>query len=1415
MSDSLKKKLGFFFLALILLALFVFAQEAVIGYSPTCSIGGTVDSGTRYCDGWSGCSPTSPVGAACTCWFSGDSCGCGCQSGYSLPCGGLCMSGRCNSCATTTISTSTTSTSTTVTTTTIAATCSESSTVVVKVDTSAPTGSSISSPAYSGTSTQITLTNGTDAHSGLASTQLGYETATLSNNACGSFSGATVLANNPSSPQTHGELSDGTCYRYNFTNTNGAGGTSVVSSTTKVDRTPPNSTISYPVSGTHLKGSITVSGTAQDLPLYSGLGNVTFWNGTHWTSVTGTTSWTRGIDTATIADGFYYLVSRAYDNSGNAQTAPNEGMLNLDFETGTAPSPPTYWLTPTGNWNLTTGDRIGGPSTKSINGSTTVGSSWICTDVNDYGTSVAGYTFNLTGYLKPVGMSSTAGIVVIFYNSTPTEIGRQGSQTVTGTSNWTFVYAAMTAPAGTTRVLVCVERPAGTGYVLADNLAITRSDRKNTVTVTFDNSAPSAGTVAVPAHNTSNWIIATITNGTDSVSGVSNTTLWVNETTYSSGACGASGTVSINATNPAGAYNHTGLTTGCYGYILTTTDRSGNSANSTQVYARIDRSAPSAATVPSCPSYDGDGNFSVTWGTGTDSDSGVSQNRLWVRNYTSLSGDSCGSAQSWESVSTTTGATAINFRTFGCYEYLIQTTNNAGGDANSTTCITKVDTSAPTQGTLGLSAYSSATAYSITITNGTDGNTSIANTTLERAEGTLSGDACSSYGAWSSLGTSLASPYSESGRTTAKCYKYRLNTTNAASLVNSSSEYEIKVDTTAPTGLSLTGDPGYTLGNRIRLYVNNGTDAETPITTVRLWYKSSALSAGACGAFGSTYSLTTVPFLNETSYILTGASNICYNMSLQSINAAGLETNFTMSSAVKVDNTPPKTSITSPTEGSTINSEYFSITGTASDAGSGISKVWVSYNGGASWAIATGTTAWTYTSPEGVVPKGSATIVALAEDGAGNNYTEQISGSGESFASGIPDDGLPDSITNWTSEYATSLYLAEDPSHGAYAIKYYSNSSSTNPYVYHGYPTFASSIANKTFYFSADLKATSAVSAPIRMICWNGTSNIDFSAALTAGLTTSYQRFSGTKTQGALCTDRPQVTIYSTTAANITVDNIILAQAVNVTGQGTSPTSSPSNVTFNGDGSNVSSSLPFPFNLTVSDLDGGVDLDCDGTITKCNVTCWSNSLSSEGAALNWDKLTTALRNYTLPSGNYLNLSASVQPYVYSKPGDWTCKAYFTDKASKVGTVNKTVNFSISPGEPITYGGCGFAGAPGATNVPGNCLGSTSYVNMTIASPIDQVLWIKASRANWTTLPEPGSTFGIGNMTFGISACPHQLKVNGTWQKLSETPTTRGTYPNPNNFTMHLCLSLPDGIPAGTYYTNFTVMARLPTDPAPE
>ncbi|MFH0962341.1 MAG: hypothetical protein V1820_06695, partial [archaeon] len=938
------------------------------------------------------------------------------------------------------------------------------------------------------------------------------------------------------------------------------------------------------------------------------------------------------------------------------------------------------------------------------------------------------------------------------------------------------------------------------------------ADNMNVVQIIVDNTAPTAGTVSVPAYNSSTWILATITNGTDALSGVANTTLWSNRTTLSSGSCTGAQTITSVATSPGSPYNHSGLSTNyCYGYILTTTDFAGSSANSTQVYTKIDTTAPTAASVPSCPSGDSDGSYSVTWGSGSDTGSGVASNNLYVRAYSTLSGDSCSGAGSWTWVSSTTGAQAESGKAAGCHEYLIQTINNAALDTNTTTCITKVDSTAPTKGTVTGSSYSGSTSASLTITNGTDGNTSIASTTLLRANATLSGDSCGAYGANQTNATNPGSPHTQNGLTTAKCYKYWLNTTNAAGLSNISDEYVLKVDSTAPTGASLTTQTGYITGRTLAFTVNNGTDSETAVTTARLWYAFTALSGGSCGGYGS-YTASAAA-LNATSYIVSGADNSCFKFHLQSINSAGLDANTTDTAEIKIDATPPATTITSPSESDTISSDYFHITGTASDAGSGVARVWVSYNGGSTWALSGETTAWDYDSPDGVVPKGSATILAMAEDNAGNNGSLSVNPDFETFASSVPDDGGNDSITSWTSISAGAFRgIVTDKVKGNYAMKF--GNLATTAVAYPSYTDLGHSGASKTFYLGFYAKATSAIAVSSIGVYCNASGGGNYPFYLSSkSFTTSYSQFSGTRTVNASCDTGIRPILRAPAAGNASYDNIILLEGVNVTGSGRTPQADASNFTING-GSNVSNALSFAANLTVYDQDGGADLNCDGTIAKCNITCWSNDVSNEGGAYNWDLINATLVNITPASGNFINISANIQPHQYSYSGVWTCKAYFTDSANKINTTSRTANFSIAPGEPTTFGGCGFSGNPGAVNSSGSCSGGAVHTNATISSPVPQVLWIKASRLNWTTLPEPGTTFKIENLTFGVSVCPQAMKINSTWQKLSATPVERGTYPKPGNFSIYPCLSVPQNLPAGTYYANFSIRARLPTDPPP-
>ena len=88
---------------------------------------------------------------------------------------------------------------------------------------------------------------------------------------------------------------------------------------------------------------------------------------------------------------------------------------------------------------------------------------------------------------------------------------------------------------------------------------------------------------------------------------------------------------------------------------------------------------------------------------------------------------------------------------------------------------------------------------------------------------------------------------------------------------------------------------------------------------------------------------------------------------------------------VTVDNTAPSSSITAPTNNASLSGASYTITGSATDTGSGVAKVDVSTNGGVSWNTATGTTSWSYTWP--IDSAGPHKILSRATDNAGNVET--------------------------------------------------------------------------------------------------------------------------------------------------------------------------------------------------------------------------------------------------------------------------------------------------------------------------------------------------------------------------------------------------------------------------------------------
>ncbi len=114
------------------------------------------------------------------------------------------------------------------------------------------------------------------------------------------------------------------------------------------------------------------------------------------------------------------------------------------------------------------------------------------------------------------------------------------------------------------------------------------------------------------------------------------------------------------------------------------------------------------------------------------------------------------------------------------------------------------------------------------------------------------------------------------------------------------------------------------------------------------------------------------------------------------------------STYIALDTVPPSSSITAPAAGTYITSTSFTITGNADDtAGSGVTKVEVSTDGGTSWHETLGTGQWSYvwTPPS----DGSYTVKTRATDTAGNIET---SGPGVAV---IVDRTPPSSLVNNTT----------------------------------------------------------------------------------------------------------------------------------------------------------------------------------------------------------------------------------------------------------------------------------------------------------------------------------------------------------------------------------------------------------------
>jgi hypothetical protein len=257
-------------------------------------------------------------------------------------------------------------------------------------------------------------------------------------------------------------------------------------------------------------------------------------------------------------------------------------------------------------------------------------------------------------------------------------------------------------------------------------------------------------------------------------------------------------------------------------------------------------------------------------------------------------------------------AYALSLPPDGVYTVHVQAADTLGNAQTGTTYAAgstfTIDTVLPADGALtvngevasGIGSTSSNTTGSYPIdarSDYTDAGSGLASSTLTRRTGTLSNNTCAGFGS----PTTIVGTPAQAGLADG-CYLYTLtgtdNAGNAASVSTT-----VKVDTTAPTGGSVTANGGNTFNTSgsVAVAVVNFADAGSGIATNTLTRAAGTLSGNVCGTLSGSTAVT-ISGGNDSATLATG----CYQYTLTATDNVG-HTATATSGIVKVDTTAPST----------------------------------------------------------------------------------------------------------------------------------------------------------------------------------------------------------------------------------------------------------------------------------------------------------------------------------------------------------------------------------------------------------------------------------------------------------------------------------------------------------------------------
>ena len=332
----------------------------------------------------------------------------------------------------------------------------------------------------------------------------------------------------------------------------------------------------------------------------------------------------------------------------------------------------------------------------------------------------------------------------------------------------------------------------------------------------------------------------------------------------------------------------------------------------------VDTTPPTGGSITYVNAYQTTTSVALSAADGTDSGSGINTaTRIVQRRSAALAAGTCGTYGSWSTIAQT--GTYPNFidatvASGNCYQYQYLVSDSAATPNQATytsTNTVKIDTAAPAGGSIGYTGgYYTATSVALTASDGTDAASGINTGTriVQRKSATLSAGTCGTYGSFAVITPTGSYPnVADSTVASGSCYQYQyLISDNAGNQVTYATANTAKIDTSSPTGGSMTYTDGYYGNVSVPLTVADGTDSASGINTGTrvVQRKSAALSAGVCGSYGSLSTISTTGTYPNFTDTTVGSGN-CYQYQYLISNNAAEQATYTTTNTAKVDTAAP------------------------------------------------------------------------------------------------------------------------------------------------------------------------------------------------------------------------------------------------------------------------------------------------------------------------------------------------------------------------------------------------------------------------------------------------------------------------------------------------------------------------------